>query len=352
MKFAGCIFVVMLLGCAAAAQTYTVTDLGVLPGDSSSWGAFINSSGKVTGCSDTSSSQNDLCAWLVPGHAFLWNNGTMEDLGTLPGDDFSFGFYVSDSGAVVGSSWNLQNSTGHGFVWTKKKGMVDLGTLPGGDAYSDASAMTSKGVIVGESNVSNGNVHAVLWTLSGGNYHIHDKGHLPHAPWTYSYAINDNEQIVGDAYFNNTKYHAFLRSKAGVWRDLGTLPGGKFSLADWINNLGVIVGQSGSPKYPSGVAVYWDKSGKIQPIGTFAGGTTSFAGFINDAGEVLGESTISGGDTHAFIWTTTTGLQDLNNLIPPNSGWDLNHASAMNAAGDIVGFGTINGAIHGFLLKP
>jgi hypothetical protein len=31
------------------------------------------------------------------------------------------------------------------------------------------------------------------------------------------------------------------------------------------------VGQSGSPKYPSGVAVYWDNSGKIHAIGTSVG---------------------------------------------------------------------------------
>jgi hypothetical protein len=45
-------------------------------------------------------------------------------------------------------------------------------------------------------------------------------------------------------------------------------------------------------------------------------------------------------------------LQDLNNLIPAGSGWVLNHASAINKSGQIAGFGTINGANHGFLLTP
>jgi probable HAF family extracellular repeat protein len=134
-----------------------------------------------------------------------------------------------------------------------------------------------------------------------------------------------------------------------IW---GQLPGGKNSLADAINNPGLMVGLATTAKFPNGVAVYWDTSGKIHKIGTLAGGTFSYAGFVNDLGQVVGESTVSGGDSHAFVWTPKTGLRDLNKLIPSNSGWVLNHASAINRTGQIVGYGTINGANHGFLLTP
>jgi len=61
---------------------------------------------------------------------------------------------------------------------------------------------------------------------------------------------------------------------------------------------------------------------------------------------------VPGGETHAFILAKTAKMQDLNDLISPGSGWVLNHASAMNLAGQIVGFGTLNGAVHAFLLTP
>lgn len=347
-----CVLILALTLCAFG-QSYTITDLGVLSGDVSSWSMFVNSSGEVSGCSDMSTSIADVCNWVTPGTAFFWSSSKgIKSLGTLPGDDFSTGFFISDSRQIVGSSWNLSNGTGHGFLWTPTTGMRDLGTLPGGSSYSDADQINAQGVIVGESNVSNGNVHAVVWIPTGNTYQIKDVGILPGAPWTYPYSINNKNQIVGNAYFNNTVYHAFFWSKTPGWKDLGTLPGGTVSLADWINNNGISVGQSNSTTFPNGVATAWDQTGKIHTIGTLPGGTTSYAGYISDANVILGESTIASGDTHAFLWSQTKGMQDLNDLIPPNSGWVINHVSAMNSAGQIVGFGTINGEIHAFLLTP
>ena len=226
--------------------------------------------------------------------------------------------------------------------------------MPGGGAYSIADAITSTGIIVGASLVSNGNVHAVAWKFSNGNYHIQDLGTLPGAPYSLPYDINERLQVVGVAYLDQsfTKYHGFLASQTGGWKDLGTLPGGGNSFADWMNNNGVVVGLATNATFPNGVAVIWDTARRIHSIGTLAGGAQSYAGGIYDLGQVVGESTITGGDSHAFIWTQTGGMQDLNNMISSNSGWVLNHASAISNGGKIVGYGTINGATHGFLLAP
>jgi hypothetical protein len=45
-------------------------------------------------------------------------------------------------------------------------------------------------------------------------------------------------------------------------------------------------------------------------------------------------------------------MVDLNSLISPTSGWVLEQANAINDNGQIVGFGTIDGETHGFLLTP
>ena len=38
--------------------------------------------------------------------------------------------------------------------------------------------------------------------------------------------------------------------------------------------------------------------------------------------------------------------------LPPDSGWVLMDATAVNDAGQIVGYGSFNGQIRGFLLDP
>jgi probable HAF family extracellular repeat protein len=45
-------------------------------------------------------------------------------------------------------------------------------------------------------------------------------------------------------------------------------------------------------------------------------------------------------------------MLDLNSLIPRSSGWLLENATGINAGGEIVGAGTVDGAEHAFLLVP
>ena len=79
--------------------------------------------------------------------------------------------------------------------------------------------------------------------------------------------------------------------------------------------------------------------------------STSGALAINDSGQVVGDF-LTGGQFHAFRYLngTSTALEDLNSLIDPSSGWVLNYATAIDAAGDIAGYGTINNELHAFLL--
>jgi probable HAF family extracellular repeat protein len=343
----------VILVSAASAQTYTVTALGALSGFTSSYADDNNSSGMVTGCSDNSTPPTVPCATLITADAFLWSSGTgFQDLGHLSGDDSSVGYVVNDLGVVVGSSANTTTGAYHGFVWTQKSRIVGLPDLPSGSGYTFATAITSKGIIVGESETSNGDEHVVLWTKSQGAYHVHDEGCLQKALYCYADDINESQQVAGVAYFfnNNNKYHAFLWSKTAGWTDLGTLKGGN-SYAVWLNRSGTVVGASTSSKYPDGVVVYWDTTG-IHPIGTLHGGASSAPGFISDSGQILGDSTVTGGASHAFIWTKGKGMKDLNNMIPKNSGWVLHHASSINSSGQIVGYGTINGVDQAYLLKP
>lgn len=338
----------------AAAQSYTVRSLGALKGDNESAGFWINNLGEVVGCSDTATSEGYPCTGLVTGqHAFLWSptNG-LKDLATLSGGNISGAIGINDSGVVVGYS-NVGNEPAtdyFAFQWTKSGGMVNLGTLPGG-VSSAAFEINSSNVIAGDSFVSNGVVNAASWT----NGKIKALGGLPKAIFTAGLDINDSNYVVGQSVFSYgppTKSHAFLWTGSKMI-DLGTLSGGIISVASAINASGVIVGQSDGTSTGGYLhAVMWDTSRKIHDLGLLAGGTYSVAYAVNDSDVVVGYGNIRDNAAHALIWTSSGGMQDLNSLIPANSGWVLITANSINKAGQITGYGLINGHNHAFLLTP
>ena len=98
----------------------------------------------------------------------------------------------------------------------------------------------------------------------------------------------------------------------------------------------------------------------INDLGTLPGFGATYADDNNNTGLVTGCSDNSVPPTkpcstnipsNAFLWSKSDGMQDLNDMIPPNSGWVLQHASLIDKTGHIVGYGTINGANHAFLIN-
>ena len=68
------------------------------------------------------------------------------------------------------------------------------------------------------------------------------------------------------------------------------------------------------------------------------GGTYSDANAINDDGQVVGVYQTAGGTLDAFFYEGGI-MTDLNSLLPPGSGWQLEDATAINNLGQIVGTG-------------
>jgi probable HAF family extracellular repeat protein len=349
-------FAAIALTACAAAQTYTITDIGVLKGDNESNGFFINSSGAVVGCADTANSEGYPCTGTGAGqHAFYWTkSGGLKDLGILPGGNISGAIGLNDSGEVVGYSNTSSNPllmyNFIAFEWTSTGGMVNLGKLSGGNS-SCAFEINSSGVIAGDSFVSSTIVDATSWT----NNKIKNLGALSKSIFTAALAINDDGDIVGESVFGYGPpftSHGFEWTSASGMKDLGTLSGGNTSIANAINSTDIVAGQSNSGSSLYWHAVKWDASNKIEDLGTLPGGTYSIAFGINDSSEIVGYGNISNNAAHALLWTSTGGMQDLNNLIPANSGWVLINANAINASGQITGYGTKGGHNHAFLLTP
>jgi probable HAF family extracellular repeat protein len=99
--------------------------------------------------------------------------------------------------------------------------------------------------------------------------------------------------------------------------------------------------------------VLWTPYG-ISDLGTLEGGNDASASAIsNDL--VVGWSDLGDWRRHAFIYDTNGPghAVDLNDLIGSDSGWLLEEATGINAAGQIVGFGQFNTErYHAFLLTP
>jgi probable HAF family extracellular repeat protein len=81
-------------------------------------------------------------------------------------------------------------------------------------------------------------------------------------------------------------------------------------------------------------AFIWSSSTGMQDLGTL-GGNSSQAFGINDNGQVVGVSTLADGVTsHAFLWAEDTGTVDLG-----TPGGSSSTAAAINSAGEITGWG-------------
>jgi probable HAF family extracellular repeat protein len=313
----------------AAAQGYTITDLGTMGGGSVSANA-INNRGQVVGTVA-------LTADGAATRAFLWEKGTMTDLGSLGGAQSSASA-LNDAGQIVGSSTLADNTTRHAFLW-QNGGMRDLGTLGGSSSY--ASGINAAGQVTGTSQIAgDGAKHAFLWQNG-----VMIDLNVP----------SDNSQACGI----NAAGHVAVEvppNQAFLWqvdavRDLGSL-GNPLCLPTALNDRGQVVGISvlGGMDRPPLHAFMADSDG-MHDLGSL-GGNWSYAFALNNSGDVVGYSNGPGfDDYHAFLFSGGV-MQDLNALIPADSGWVLTGAYGINDYGQIVGAGSQGGEIHAFLLNP
>jgi probable HAF family extracellular repeat protein len=312
---------VAALGVSAATSAYSMTDLGSL-GYGVSDGFGINANGEVVGRSYLNVVFTFRCGRhtcrFTQNDPFSWSNGSMTDLGTLNPRAMSEATAVNASGDVVGGS------NGEAILVHNRK-ISDLGT---GTAY---------GINDFGETVGNTSQHAFL--IKGGT-----RTPLPDLSGyglSSASSINNNHQIVGSSDTASGYSHAVMWQNGAI-TDLGTL-GGTQSAAYAINNLGQVVGWAHTAS--EATHVFLRSGGKMTDLGTF--GLDPVGNAINDHTVIVGQS-----GSGAWIWSNGT-FQNLNNLIPANSGFTLDTATAINDNGQIVANGyNAQGQEHAFLLDP
>jgi probable HAF family extracellular repeat protein len=143
---------------------------------------------------------------------------------------------VNDLSHVVGNG--MVGSSVHAFLWRNGQ-MIDLSALSG-LLHSEAYAINNTGLIAGKSNF-----YPVTWEYDVANPDsMPTFRQLPIPSGFFSAtptAVSDSGDVAGYAGSPNIDAHAILW-RNGIAIDLGVWPGGHYSVAKGINNLGQIVG--------------------------------------------------------------------------------------------------------------
>lgn len=348
---------------------YDVFDLGTLGGNSTRPSDF-NDFGQIVGSSLTASGAT---------HAFIWENGTLRDLGTL-GYLNSDARRISNAGMIAGAVWSRpgeeqyevaipaiwRNGVGtiitdesfnrpatavdinesgdivwaeHGhedpYAWVWNGGSWQRMSL----AHAYSSRMNERTQIVGSSAAvmtpesAWPTYHPFLWEKGA----MRDLGLLAFKPcrsdpnvdcgYGGASSINETGQIVGWSTAADGSHHVVLWENNSI-RDLWTIPAGGYETRTVINDAGLIAASAG------GEAIFWD--GMVHSLGSLGGGGTEIAD-MNEAGIVVGTSKTASGEQHAFVWTQTRGMVDLG--TGPH-GFNWTRIVGISFRGDIVGFAT------------
>ena len=230
-------------------QESGMQDLGTLGTGTDARATLINDKGQVVGISYTSQAPG-ACAQFSLAFTtgtFIWDRqGGIRDLGNL-GGTCTIPTNLSNKGLVTGFSFLAGDSYNHGFLWESGT-LRDLGNTLGGN-NTVANSLNENGDSVGFASLEgDASSHAILWKHDGD---IVDLGTVGDDPCSTAWAINAHMQVVGFSTPVLSDCGAFDDSRPFLWEggsmvDLNALvpPGSQLSLvyAYSINDRGEIAG--------------------------------------------------------------------------------------------------------------
>jgi probable HAF family extracellular repeat protein len=319
---AGLVVTLAASGPIASAATYTVTDLGTL-GGTRSYAAGINARGDIVGWSTLAGDSTI--------HAFLYQSrhGRMIDLDPRGPGASSSATAINDRGRVVGDIAAGGDAL-HAALFVRGR-IVDLGT-PMGLPSATAIAINHAGDVLIQGEVGSAFAEGFL---------VHH-GHTVALPIQTAWGLNDRRQAVGSV-GPALLQRAVLVDGNTVTDATPEIGAGFSTVATSINAHGDIAGGYGPSDGSTGDA-FLERGGVLTDLGGLPGGAFTVAFALNSRDQVVGYAFgIGNGVGHAFLYDAQLDppMQDLNDLIPPDSGIVFNQATGINDRGDIVGIGTV-----------
>jgi probable HAF family extracellular repeat protein len=232
----------------------------------------------------------------------------------------------------------------------------DLGTL--GGQYSSANGINDLGQVVGQSSVSGGGSTGFAFCTAPNATINPATDNLGGFGGTNNFAsgINNAGVIVGTANLpGDAVGHAFRLSSrrplVAATDDIGLAVGGG-SFAGGINETGQIVGSAifgGTQNNPYRIGPNASINPLTDNLGRPPGSLDAELVKINEAGWAVGLAEMTSFDI-ALLYDGNS-LINLNNALDSSgAGWVLNVAEDINDHNQIVGYGTIGGAVHAIRL--
>ena len=358
-----------------------LSNLGTLGNEPNGYGQSearaVNNAGEVVG-----DSYNYIDGVRAGYRAFLYNGSEILNLGSFGVDTSGLGqsnaVDINNSGQVAGHSALYEDGNPKGWRAFRYDGagLVSLGVLgtdPSGRGNSLASDINDVGQVIGYSSYYVGSqFKGNRAFLYDGNTLI-NLGAFGKSPsgeaWSYAEAVNNSGQVIGNSSYYvagvQQGWRAFLYDHGALFNlgFLGSVPnyGSIISNAVAINDTGQITGYSTYYEmgtYKGGRGFLYEH-GVLNSLGTLSTDASGYGNSIptalNNAGQIVGryERFLLGetvGD-RPFLYDQGT-MFDLNDLIPPATGWVLLSATDINEAGQIAGTGTYNGVTMAFRLDP
>jgi probable HAF family extracellular repeat protein len=276
-----------------------MNDLGTLPGDDWSSACCITADGRILGVSGSS---------RVPtsrGTPAIWSSdGTINALAIplLPGALFGAASDFNERGDVVG--WDVVAEQ-HAWIWSEAQGKYDITAhVPGGSVEGAASAVADNGLVLGTNNSRTAGCYRVpscwrpfLWSYETGYRELGTPETDPTAHAT-GLGLSDGPTVVGWATTTGLGTRPYLWREGEGFTILPTLAGG---YATAVNTAGTAVGVAWDPALQAYQATAWPRSGgaiRLSPDDP----NPSVATSVNNAGEVVGSTAQSGGGNHATVW--------------------------------------------------
>ena len=216
--------------------------------------------------------------------------------------------------------------------------VVNLATPP--ELSGMVRAINNSGDVVGRIGTEfNTGTHGVVWR---GDAQLQALAALPGGDFSEAVSINDLGDVVGSSN-TQTNLRAVVWARSGEMRDLGSLPGDSGGQATSINRGREVVGSSIGP---NGVSAFlWTERKGMQRLRLLPGSDFSEATSINNAGLIAGTSGIARGGHRAVLWENAAIVKELG-VLPGDSG---SESYAINNLGHVVGASSGPSGIHAFI---
>jgi hypothetical protein len=238
---------------------------------------------------------------------------------------------ISDNGIIVGRGTGPTGSSTTALWWSETTGLQVVG------ANTVLMRTNSNGVTAGTAGLT-----ATLWDKNNG---LQSLGLPRHSQAT---DVNNHMFVVGsnanrDAYMfaSSTNEYTTITSEGAIATGIA------------INNSNIVAGRyNGQQGY---VSFVWSQGGGLQVIDDWQSGILNVGpADINDYNEVVGKAKNPNDNSEiAVMWDEKNGLRYLQDLVDPTLlEGDLKAATAINDAGQIVGYGWRGGTIGAFVLDP